>query len=1081
VANAGQSRTVNVGTLVRLDGSASGADDLLALTYSWFRSSGASPEISLSATNATSPTFTPVHAGIYAFSLTVTDSQGVTATAAPVVITANGVPTVSAGADRTVNALSAIALTASASDLDGDSLTYSWQQTRGTDVTLFLSNTASPNFTPIVPGTYSFSVTVSDERGGSASSSVTINVVPAPQLMDDHSNDFDDVTENDLLVTDGTTLAARIDYARDVDFYRFSAVAGQAYEIGVVSGSGLFATTTSIAVFDPLRRLVASASSASGTVAIPQFRPQSTSAYFVQVATVGSPAAGDYQVSIRGSGSVTVPLPPRLLVSFARTGNSLDATIATSGTTVPLSALSVLLEYDSRHLALLNAVPGPAASAFNLAPQQFTLPFLGLGFQSKESGFVVVPAGILAQVSFGINEDSDRLDEDLAIGRAVATFPAGFGDAMRPTGDPGLAPFFSAARTVTKNKAGLYPDPTAPPDDNLRPYLRLDARASIDSNANTQNLHYRWTQVSGPQIQLSDPSSAVATFVPATVATGGRYVFSLVVDNGVLESPPREVVLSVDEAGTIPVAAGRVRVPGTGRSAGALEAPLVVTRGTAIALDASQSTHPTPALRQALRYTWTQLAGLSSLPLTAATTVPIATDSLLGTYKVQLSVADTLGRTSTPETLSFVVAPPAQAPLSLRVVSAASGASATGADSLEEAPTPPAPLRVPVNGNVTLTARATAPSVIAGQTQLVFRWKQLSGPVDNARQTDGQTATNTQSSLGFTAKVPGLRRYRCEVAEQDLGGNPTGQSASRVIAVAVDSVAFVVPSAKAAIGAVSAGLAQPSVSGSAATTLPTGTTVALDARASVAPAGQTLAYRWVQLDGPPVTLSNPFASVTTFVVPELADSGPRSYAFQLVVQSGTLPSENVAALLNVVPLTRGTLVLERGLNLVGVLVDPSTPGHTYTVGDLLRDSGATWIAAPDTTGGTTRFRVYTSAADAIIPLVKTGVAYLVLSPVKRAVALGGTAWLGAHTSVDLVAGLNAVTYPLGVPLGEMASHLRSRTNCSFAVRIAPPDAPGLRRFRSFIPDIGADFPLQSGEGYLISVPSAGPVVLPATR
>ncbi|MBI4867603.1 MAG: hypothetical protein HY816_11680 [Candidatus Wallbacteria bacterium] len=905
---------------------------------------------------------------------------------------------------------------------------------------------------------------------------MNVTVLPASNPPDDHSNDFDGLTDNDAVSIAGAQLGAKIDYARDVDFFRFDALAGQTYEIGVTSGEGLTATTMSLAVFDPLRRLVASASSTAGIVAIPRFRPQSTASYFVQVATLGSLAAGDYRLNIRGSGTSTVPLPPKLSVSFSRNGSSLDATIATSGTTVPLSALTVLLEYDSRHLALLNAVPGPAASAFNLAPQQFTLPFLGLGFQSKEPGFVAVPAGILAQVSFGVNEDSDKLDNDLAIGRAVATFPAGFGDALRPTANPGRAPFFSAARTSRKGKISLYPDPLAPPNDNLKPFLRLDARASTDSNANTQPLSYRWTQIAGPKVVLSDPSSPIATFVPVT--DSGRYTFQLFVDNGVLEAPARQVVLSVDETGSIPVAAGRVRNGANGSSAGALDAPLVVTRGTSVFLDASRSTHPNAALRQSLQYTWTQLAGLPSLPLTNVTTISLATSSLLGTYKVQLSVADTTGRTSLAETLSFVVAPASQAPLALRLVSAASGISATAADSDESDPTPPAPLRVSVGSNVTLRAQAFAPAVSTGQTKLVFRWKQLSGPVDNAKQADGQTATNTQSSLTFTAKVPGLRRYRCEVAEQDLGGNPTGQAVSRVIAVAVDSIAFVVPRAQASVGAAGSGLAQASSNGSAATTLPTGTVVLLDARNSSTPSPEAAVYHWVQIDGPPVTLSNPFASITTFIVPDLGDLVERRYAFQLFVQDGELASENVAAVLSAVPRSRRTIVLERGLNLVAVQVDPSTPDHTYRVSDLLRDSGAAWVATLDSTDGHPRFRTFVVVGDNDAPVVTGAGAYLIHSPAARALFFEGPSWSNVSRNVELGPGLNAIAYPLGVPAGERASNLVERTGAAFLLQLSSGDSPGRGRFQPYIEGLSSDVILHPGRGYFLSVPVSRSLTLP---
>lgn len=53
------------------------------------------------------------------------------------------------------------------------------------------------------------------------------------------------------------------------------------------------------------------------------------------------------------------------------------------------------------------------------------------------------------------------------------------------------------------------------------------------------------------------------------------------------------------------------------------------------------------------------------------------------------------------------------------------------------------------------------------------------------------------------------------------------------------------------------------------------------ARASVA--SPALSFRWTQLAGPQVVLSNPSSVVTTFVTPNF--SGPRSYRFSLFVDS----------------------------------------------------------------------------------------------------------------------------------------------------------------------------------------------------
>jgi hypothetical protein len=98
----------------------------------------------------------------------------------------NRAPTADAGPDRAVVAAQTVSLDGSASsDVDGDSLTYTWSQTAGPTVTLTDVNVAQPSFmSPNVvagsPEVLSFRLTVSD---GIASNSDTVNItVAAPEI-----------------------------------------------------------------------------------------------------------------------------------------------------------------------------------------------------------------------------------------------------------------------------------------------------------------------------------------------------------------------------------------------------------------------------------------------------------------------------------------------------------------------------------------------------------------------------------------------------------------------------------------------------------------------------------------------------------------------------------------------------------------------------------------------------------------------------------------------------------------------------------------------------------------------------------
>jgi len=78
------------------------------------------------------------------------------------------------------NAGATVSLQVTATDEDGDSLSYQWQQTSGTAVTLQNATTASASFVaPAQNASLDFTLTVSDNRGGSTVQSLTVQVKAA--------------------------------------------------------------------------------------------------------------------------------------------------------------------------------------------------------------------------------------------------------------------------------------------------------------------------------------------------------------------------------------------------------------------------------------------------------------------------------------------------------------------------------------------------------------------------------------------------------------------------------------------------------------------------------------------------------------------------------------------------------------------------------------------------------------------------------------------------------------------------------------------------------------------------------------
>jgi len=184
-ANAGPDQTVASATRVNLAGAGTDADGSIA-SFSWSQTGG--PAVTLSSTSAASPTFTaPTTTSplTLAFTLTVTDNRGAAASDS-VVINVNGTstgsnqnPVANAGADQTVPSAAGVTLAGSGTDADGSIAAFNWVQTAGPAVTLSNANVANPTFT--TPTTSSnvalgFTLTVTDNRGGTASDTVVVNV-----------------------------------------------------------------------------------------------------------------------------------------------------------------------------------------------------------------------------------------------------------------------------------------------------------------------------------------------------------------------------------------------------------------------------------------------------------------------------------------------------------------------------------------------------------------------------------------------------------------------------------------------------------------------------------------------------------------------------------------------------------------------------------------------------------------------------------------------------------------------------------------------------------------------------------------
>lgn len=197
VANAGQAQTVTGKVDVTLNGSLSRDPEGETLVYQWVQTSGNAVTLSNADTALASFALDDADVDtVYTFSLTVTDPDGLSATASTTITylasTENHAPEVSLTPNLSMNAGMTTSITAVGSDVDGDSLTYLWSVPTGLTVSGENTETltiSGPNVSEVTQ--YTLSVTVSDGVLD-ASESMLLTVNPVDDSgSDDGAGDSD--------------------------------------------------------------------------------------------------------------------------------------------------------------------------------------------------------------------------------------------------------------------------------------------------------------------------------------------------------------------------------------------------------------------------------------------------------------------------------------------------------------------------------------------------------------------------------------------------------------------------------------------------------------------------------------------------------------------------------------------------------------------------------------------------------------------------------------------------------------------------------------------------------------------------
>lgn len=415
----------------------------------------------------------------------------------------------------------------------------------------------------------------------------------------------------------------------------------------------------------------------------------------------------------------------------------------------------------------------------------------------------------------------------------------------------------SAASQVSVNWVlNTPPSVTGPTDQSPMDPVEPDAMVALSagdvSDPDGQMLQYTWTQTGGPDVILVSPDSATPTF--SVPLGGGSFTFDVVISDGV-NSITRTITMDVETVNQPPVAQPDLGPENGNGSGDASSDEVVVEPGALVYLDGRSSTDPEG---RNLTYVWRQVSGTPVQLFDADKAVayfmapessPAASSAVAGPASTSSSQAASVyadlvfglvvsdGELSSPE-----------ATVTLDVTTNNRPVADAGGDRV---------LNGLGNGD-TVQLDATSSSDVDGDT-ISYAWTVVSG---NVTLDDPTSARPTLTYNG--SNTDGVD----DVVELELVVND-GIFDSAPIALTLTFQDNRMPTANAGVN----------ISG-----INAGQVVTLNGSASSDPDGDALSYRWTQVSGPTVTLTDANSVSPSFTAPDVAANA--ELVFELVVNDG---------------------------------------------------------------------------------------------------------------------------------------------------------------------------------------------------
>ena len=567
-ANPGPSQNVVVGAVVSMDGSASKDSDGGSLTFKWALI-GKPIGSAASLTNPTypNPKFTADLAGNYVVSLVVNDGKA-NSTVATVSVTAtvaNAAPVANAGVNQNVVIASTVTLDGTAStDANNDSLSYKWvlqSKPATSSATLAAATSAKPTFKADVAGTYVATLVVSDGKANSELAAVSIlasatNLAPVAKPGVNQS------------VVTGTKVSvdasASSDPNGDSITYRWSLLFKPAGSTATLSSA-----TTASATFtaDLAGTYLVGLTVNDGKVDSPVVVLTVTAAKLnaVPVASAGTNqnVTAATLTTLDGTASTDADLDGLSYTwSLISKPSSSNATLSSTTSPKPTFTPDVAGTYVASLVVSDGKDRSPTAVVTVIASGSNSAPVANAGSAQSVSTAAVVTLN--GTGSTDANGDTLTYRWTLTSKPTSSTAALSFATVASPTFTADLAGSYVASLvvndskvdstntstvTITASAANSAPVANAGPVQTVSRTggtvtVTLTGAGSTDANSDT--LTYKWTvgyQPATSSITLLLPTTVSPTFA-ATVA--GIYVFTLVVNDGKVDSAVSTVAITVN-------------------------------------------------------------------------------------------------------------------------------------------------------------------------------------------------------------------------------------------------------------------------------------------------------------------------------------------------------------------------------------------------------------------------------------------------------------------------------------------------------------------------------------------------------